>query len=115
MSDFHLQGAVPLNSEAYVARAFESLILRTIYAGNWVVLLGPRQHGKTSGLFRVKKQLTADGLKCVFIDMQGLPPVHSFEDVLGWIAKRASQSLEGSEITRPKGVDAQELRAWLEL
>lgn len=115
MSDFHLQGAVPLNSEVYVERVFESSIVQNVYAGHWVVLLGPRQHGKTSGLLRVKKRLTDDGLRCAFVDMQGLPPVERFEDVLGWITKRVSQSLGRGEPSRPNDVDSKELRAWLEL
>lgn len=63
-------GAVPLNSSAYVPRQFVADCLRFVGAGDWVTLLGPRQHGKTSGLLRMHHELAQDGFYVVLVDFQ---------------------------------------------
>ena len=58
----HLQGPVPLADNAYVKRPFENELHRELMANRWVLLLGPRQHGKTSALVRLQRALSENRL-----------------------------------------------------
>ena len=115
MSDSHTQGAVPLDSAAYVVRQFEERVVENVLAGNWVVLLGPRQHGKSSGLLRIQRSLRDSDLPCALVDLQARPPAESFEDVLEWIARRVAKALEVDLKTKPKAANRADVGAWLEL
>jgi hypothetical protein len=114
MSQFHLHGAVPLDSPAYVTRGFERRILTEVLAQNWVLLLGPREHGKTSGLVRVKVRLQEAGLTCCMIDLQDLPPCDSFPELLQWITSRVGRELGIRDFNEPAGADRNELLSWLQ-
>jgi predicted AAA+ superfamily ATPase len=72
MSNFHTQGAVPLDSPAYVEREFERNVIQNVFNARWVLVLGPRQHGKTTGLIRVNNYLEHSGFLSAFVDFQGL-------------------------------------------
>ena len=76
----HLQGPVPLGNESYIERPFERQIIRELQAGHWVLLLGPRQHGKTSALVRVRKTLMESGVQTGFVDLQNAPPHGSYPE-----------------------------------
>lgn len=87
----HLQGPVPVGNSSYVDRGFEAQVLREIYAARWVLLLGPRQHGKTSALVRIRKQLSESGIHSAMIDMQSVPPLTQYPDLLRWIVSSVAR------------------------
>ena len=93
MSQFFTQGPVPVNADTYVVREFEHETLAQVLAKNWVLLLGPRQHGKTSALLRIKISIAETGIKCAFIDLQGIPPCNSYSDILSWFAREVAKEL----------------------
>lgn len=82
----HLHGPVPLDEKLYSERPFETELVRTVQAGRWVLMLGPRQHGKTSALLRLKKSLVDNGMHVASIDLQRLPPVASYSELVAWFA-----------------------------
>lgn len=114
MNDFHLQGAIPINSPAYIERPFEQGLLRNVLSSNWVLLLGPRQHGKTSCLIRILQKLRETGITSAIIDLQALPPCHSFEECLEWFAFRVAKGLGLNLENRLQGNEARQLSSWLE-
>jgi hypothetical protein len=114
VSSFHLQGPVPINSEAYVERSFEQNVLQNILNGNWVLLLGPRQHGKTSSLIRIQEQLHETGFACVIVDLQRMPPCGSYEEVIEWFAQVIAHALQVTITQKPTGYASRQLESWLE-
>jgi hypothetical protein len=114
MSPFCIQGAVPLDSEAYVSREFERKVLQSIYAERWVLILGPRQHGKTTGLIRISEELTNNGFLCAFIDLQGLPPPQTYREFLENFARKAAQKLGVVNYASPDEPDDKQVYYWLE-
>jgi hypothetical protein len=113
MSDFYNQGAVPVKSPAYIPRAFEKSVYQDIANGRWVLLLGPRQHGKSTGLVRLAAAFREAGLITALADLQGLPPYTSFPALLSAFADQLERSL-GRAIARPKEGDRGNVAAWLE-
>jgi hypothetical protein len=114
MSPFCIHGAVPLESPAYVSREFERRILQNIYATRWVLLLGPRQHGKTTGLLRISQELMNNGYLCAFIDLQGLPSSQTYNEFLERFSRKVADRL-GTDINeRPKSTDDTQIYYWLE-
>ncbi|PJC96466.1 hypothetical protein GQ37_022635 [Janthinobacterium sp. BJB1] len=108
----HTNGPVPLQSADYITRKFELETLGYLYTREWILILGPRQHGKTSALLRIRKKLKDDGLLCAFVDLQALPPSPTFPDLLEWFAKRIAATI-GTVITDvPKG-KGDSLEDWL--
>lgn len=98
----HTTGPVPLDSQHYVARKFEQETLEHIFRKEWVLLLGPRQHGKTSALIRIRDTIRGAGLRCAFVDLQALPPALSFSRLLEWFARRIAASLGSVIVQRPQ-------------
>lgn len=82
----HLQGAVPLTDPTYVKRSFEFGLVRLVAADRWALLLGPRQHGKTSALIRLKQELASAGYACCLVDLQAAPPCATYGEFVGWFA-----------------------------
>src|SRR5665213_1822525 len=113
MSDFYNQGAVPLSSAAYIPRAFEQQVFGEITSGRWVLLLGPRQHGKSSGLVRLNTKLREAGYTAALIDLQGLPPCPTFQDVLRWFSDQIGRNIR-RDIPRPRSENQGEVASWLE-
>lgn len=113
MSDFYNQGAVPIGSTAYIPRVFEQRVFSEIASGRWVLLLGPRQHGKSSGLVRLNKQLREAGYSSALVDLMGLPPCPSFPDLLRWFTDQIGRNI-GRDIPRPRTENQGEVAAWLE-
>ncbi len=106
MSSFHVQGAVPLSSPAYVPREFERQLLAETYAARWTLLLGPRQHGKSSGLLRVRKDLISAGLKCALVDLQAMPARRDISGAVAWFCSAIARDLrlaDYSSATQPEG------------
>lgn len=113
MSEFYNQGAVPLSSEAYIPRVFEDQVFQEIIAGRWVLLLGPRQHGKSTGLVRLNSKFRGAGLVGTLVDLQGLPPCASFRELLRWFADQIGKNL-AREIPRPHDESQGDVVAWLD-
>lgn len=88
-----LHGPVPLASNDYAERVFEIRLIQELQAGHWVLVLGPRQHGKTSALLRVQEALRGGGMSVALVDLQRLPPVPSYASLVGWFASSVSISL----------------------
>ncbi len=108
-------GAIPdADTFAYVGRDFESECFRLLSAGTWVVLVGPRQHGKTSGLVRVAHQLERGGIPSAFVDMQAFASTtSSYSDLLGWLAGTMASALGVPPAATPSRA-AEDLEGWLE-
>jgi len=96
----HVQGPVPLGHESYIERPFELQLIREIQVGRWVLLLGPRQHGKTSALVRVRKTLMDSGLQTGFVDLQNMPPRASYPEFIKWVCEVVNNQLnrDGAEL-----------------
>lgn len=116
MNDFHTQGAVPLGAKAYVRRDFEERTRRHLLRGNWVLLLGPREHGKTTALVRLKKELREQGLLVAGVDFQRLgPPFNdNYRRFLQWVADHLASDLGTRGYDHPVDQDADEFASWLE-
>jgi len=110
----HVGGPVPLTSEDYVNRVFERELVKHVNKKDWVLLLGPRQHGKTSALIRLNRAVRESGLRCVFVDLQDIPPGLSFDQLLEWFANEVATSL-GETLVTPTGRRPQSLKEWLAL
>jgi hypothetical protein len=109
-------GAVPLSSSAYVPRQFVDDCLRFVGAGDWVTLLGPRQHGKTSGLLRLHHELAQDGFYAVLVDLQNYS-TRSSDDVASfykWLVAQVRRRLHLPEDVDLGGV-SDDLEAALEV
>jgi hypothetical protein len=90
----HLQGPVPLGDNDYVRRPFEHELQRELMADRWVLLLGPRQHGKTSALVRLQRALFENGVPAAIVDLQAAPAPQSYAEFVAWV---------GSEVRRQLG------------
>ena len=93
MSDFHFQGSVPITSNAYTRRPFEDQLFTSVMSGRWVLLLGPRQHGKTSSLLRLKGRLWEIPINCAYVTLEKLPPLDSYSDLLQWFATEVAKQI----------------------
>jgi hypothetical protein len=105
MGEFHLGGPVPVSSDAYEKRAFEDSLREEIASGRWVLLLGPRQHGKTSALLRLRADLAQQGYRSGIVSLQAAPPVGRYDELLAWFFGRLAREL-GTDSAAP----ADELR-----
>jgi hypothetical protein len=90
----HLHGPVPVDDDFYSERPFETELARNIQSGRWVLMLGPRQHGKTSALIRLKIQLAEVGMHVASVDLQSVPPVSSYNELVAWFANRVASELD---------------------
>ena len=90
----NLHGPVPLDDPAYAKRDFEIALVREVQAGNWVLLLGPRQHGKTSAFLRLRKSLLEHATCTALIDLQKVPPFERYAQLVTWFAKQVTAALE---------------------
>ena len=90
----HFLGPVPIGSGAYIDRPFEKRLIQEVMAGHWVLLLGPRQHGKTSALIRANRRLCEAGLATALVDLQRTPPLDSFQDLVTWISTIICKQLQ---------------------
>ena len=102
-----------MGSAGYVARAFENRVLEELMADRWVLLLGPRQHGKTSGVMRVKGKLNESGYISANVDLQALPPCDDYEQIAEWFANQIAATLDNTGFDEPTGVQRRDLVHWL--
>lgn len=113
MSEFHTRGVIPVDSHAYVHRDFENTLAREIAKKNWVLLLGPRQHGKSSCLLRLKLKIREEGIACARVDLQSMGVQSDYPSLLRNISKLAAR--EYGTVLDGQPVDVDDLEAWLEL
>lgn len=90
----HTQGPVPLDDYNYVKRDFELRLVKEVQAGNWVLLLGPRQHGKTSAFLRLRDSLSKHSTATALVDLQRAPPFASYAQLVTWFGKTVAAALE---------------------
>jgi len=95
---FPTLGPVPLSSDKYVPREFSDDLIRQVLRGNWILLLGPRQHGKTSALIRVKKTIVEEGIKTAFVDLQNLPPLENYEQLVTWFVRKVGRQFDCPDV-----------------
>lgn len=113
MSTYVLRGAVPLSSVAYVPRNFEREVVGHVFADRWVLVLGPRQHGKTSGLIRISRDLRGAGYSCAKVDLQSQPLFDSYAEFLSWFASEVARELETGIGDAPEGILSRSVESWL--
>jgi hypothetical protein len=111
-ADFHVGGHVPIDSPAYADREFVQRCFDELSGKRWVVLLGPRQHGKTSGLVRLVEMLRQANVKVAQLSLQGRPDSPDVEELFEWIARKIAGQL-GVELVPPQPADRGDLDAWL--
>lgn len=109
--EFHVGGHVPPDSPAYVERAFVGECFDELAGGKWVVLLGPRQHGKTSGLLRLRTKLEAANVRVSRVSLQGVD-VETYPEFLEWLARRISGQFDVRLVLPAEG-DRSDLDTWL--
>jgi hypothetical protein len=118
VSGFVTHGAVPLGDNHYVRRSFEDRVFLELTKRRWVLLLGPRQHGKTSGLGRLAVRLREQGLSAALVDLQLLPPLSNFLDLIKWFATQVRAQVKshilasGSSKQAPENPDLYEWLEW---
>ncbi len=113
MSTFHSQGAVPIDVQSYMTRRFEEIVFQEVLSNRWVLLLGPRQHGKSTGLVRLRRQLQEIGFLTARIDLQGLPPCDSFQQFLKRVTDQICKSLGLPGLEYPHIEDQDDFISWL--
>jgi hypothetical protein len=115
MKNYHIQGAVPTYSSAYIQRNYEQLIIDNLVRGDWVTLLGPRQHGKTTSLIRIKQALLDMTINVAYIDLQALPPINNFSHLIECVSNAIADSLGIEYVSRPDQGNEDQLEAWLNI
>lgn len=97
MSGFVVGGVVPTSSDAYVERSFAHVVFGYLAAGDWVTVLGPRQHGKTSTLVRLQQHLSEEGISTALIDLSEFVDTSDdstrWASFLAWLSSRVRTSL----------------------
>jgi len=113
VADFVVGGAVPAASNAYVSRPFERQAFLEMTAGIWVLLLGPRQHGKTSALVRLETLLEGNGIRTTHVDFQAFGAPEDYAALLRWFAARLARAF-GVTTVEPEPSARDDLEEWLE-
>lgn len=114
MTDAVVGGPVPLNSGHYAERTFADEVMGRVRRREWVLVLGPRQHGKTSAMIRFKRDLRELGFRCGGVDLQRAPVLDTFEGFLGWFTQELAKSL-GRDLVQPAAADRSQVAEWLRL
>jgi len=112
VSGYVTGGAIPLDSDAYISRPFEEEAFRELAAGNWIVLLAPRQQGKTSALIRLRARLEEEGLRCALVDLQGYGGNGTYVTFLSWLCEQIGRELGQSPEPPTRGEE--DLEVWLD-
>ncbi|MGY2896772.1 AAA-like domain-containing protein [Deinococcus sp. UYEF24] len=114
MTEFHTQGPVPVNSNAHAVRSFEQQVFKEVVRNKWVLLLGPRQHGKTTGLIRIQHSLKELGFLTATIDLQSAPVVTALESLFEWCAVKVATDLGNTGFSPPQGMSRNAIIDWLD-
>lgn len=114
MSEFVTAGAVPVDAEAYVTRGFEDEAFShlTSKAADWVLLLGPRQHGKTSGLLRLQLRLVDNGFDVALIDLQAYGGQGDYPALLRWLSEQVADAV-GNRLPDEISGRQDDLEGWM--
>lgn len=105
----HLRGPVPLDDGDYIVRPFELALQREIMADSWLLLLGPRQHGKTSALLRLRNSLADAGLQAALVDLQAAPAPGSYVEFAHWFVQEVRRELQTTDQPSVQSNDIGEL------
>lgn len=107
-------GTLSVESSTYVTRKLDAGLFETITAGEWALLLGPRQHGKSSALVRLYSRLLENGYYCVFIDLQRYGGDEtSYPEFLAWLTDRIVSEV-AADYDEPADRAQEDLQSWLE-
>lgn len=106
-------GPVPANSPVYADRPFEASLRGHAFRRDWVLLLGPRQHGKTSALKRLCGDLSEAGFHVAFVDLQNLPKTDGYTDLLRVFAGAIARTFGTGIAEPPEGLQG-DLVSWLQ-
>jgi nucleoside phosphorylase len=106
-------GAIPSESDAYIPRSIDDSAYAELTAGNWVIVLAPRQQGKTSALARLTERLRADGFHSGIIDFQAYGGSGSYRAFLEWTTQAICRELNIAAPAPSNGAD--DLESWLDL
>ncbi len=101
----HVQGPVPIGDTSYIERLFEQELRRELMANRWVLLLGPRQHGKTSALVRLQRTLAENGIPTALVDLQAAPAPQTYADFTSWFCKEVSRQVNTNGPPQAPGED----------
>ena len=113
MPRFIVGGPVPIDSPARVVRPFVGRCIELLSARQWVLLLGPRQAGKSTGLEEVVSTLTEQGIRCVRVDFLQYGGPDSYSSLLAWFAWRFATAL-GQDVVEPsRPLEREDLQTWL--
>jgi len=112
MDGYVTGGPVPPDSNAYVARSTDDVAHAELSAGHWVVLLAPRQQGKSSALLRLQRRLEDEGIRCVVIDMQAYGANGTYQELLEWICKEIAAHVDIEQVSVPDR-GREDLESWL--
>lgn len=66
-----------------------------------MLLLGPRQHGKSSGLRRLAERLKDQGYRVASLDLQSYGADHGYAETLEWLAESIASAVGRPEPTVP--------------
>lgn len=106
---------MPADSAVYQARPFEQRCFDALSQNKWVVLLGPREHGKSSALVRLRARLLQEGFHVSTIDFQAnASQDDTYRAFLAWFSFRLTGALEGATHQQPPDYLADDLESWLE-
>jgi hypothetical protein len=107
-------GALPLSAESYVERDHDATCFEQLTGGRWVLLLGPRQQGKTSTLIRLRQRFEESGYLSAITDMQSYAASQDrYSSLLRWFASRLARAA-GRTVVEPNEMESDDLNAWLE-
>jgi hypothetical protein len=115
MSEFVVGGTVPLDSRAYVPRVFVERAVDLLGDRKWVLVLSPRQSGKSSALVRVAADLSTQGVSCVRIDFLQYGGSDDYPSLLHWFAWRLATDLNSELVEPVRDIERNDLATWLKL
>lgn len=90
-SFFQAGGTVSSTSACYITRACDERALETIFSRRYLTILGPRQVGKTSLLFKLQAILNHRSIPCAVVDLSTLHDGEKSEVASTWYRLLAAQ------------------------
>ncbi|MEW6280827.1 MAG: AAA-like domain-containing protein, partial [Candidatus Eremiobacterota bacterium] len=98
---FHWGGNLDPESPVYMERAEDDKLPEHLVAGDFVTVLGPRQMGKTSLLYRVRRRMSPAGFAMAYVDLSPAreEPLDSWYRYVG--STIAEQLMPGADLTIP--------------
>src|SRR5437868_1261301 len=90
-SFFQAGGTVNSASACYIARACDRQALETIFSRRYLVVLGPRQVGKTSLLFKLQTTLARRAIPSAIVDLSIIQGSEKGDSASSWYNLLAAQ------------------------